>query len=127
MLLVVAKRRRQSNASPTQRSIEKQWQNITVTRTELIAALHARFRTLTAQDIDASAKLILSELSTTLAAGGRIEIRGFGSFDLKYRKPRIARNPTSGEKVSVPGKYVPHFNAGKELRERVDSVWKRRF
>ena len=52
--------------------------------------------------------------------GDRIEIRGFGSFALNYRPPRIGRNPKSGEKVSVPAKWVPHFKAGKELRERVD-------
>lgn len=52
--------------------------------------------------------------------GDRIEIRGFGSFALNYRPPRTGRNPKSGEKVSVPSKWVPHFKAGKELRERVD-------
>ena len=62
----------------------------------------------------------LKSESSTLAQGGRIEIRGFGSFALNYRPPRVGRNPKSGEKVSVPAKYVPHFKAGKELRERVD-------
>ena len=52
--------------------------------------------------------------------GDRIEIRCFGSFALNYRPPRTGRNPKSGEKVSVPAKWVPHFKAGKELRERVD-------
>ena len=56
----------------------------------------------------------------SLAQGQRIEIRGFGSFGLNYRPPRTGRNPKSGEKVQVPAKYVPHFKAGKELRERVD-------
>jgi integration host factor subunit beta len=55
-----------------------------------------------------------------LATNDRIEIRGFGSFALNYRPPRVGRNPKSGEKVQVPAKYVPHFKAGKELRERVD-------
>jgi integration host factor subunit beta len=59
-------------------------------------------------------------MSATLAKGGRIEIRGFGSFALNYRPPRLGRNPKSGDKVQVPAKYVPHFKAGKELRERVD-------
>ncbi|HQX85244.1 MAG TPA: HU family DNA-binding protein, partial [Aestuariivirga sp.] len=54
--------------------------------------------------------------------GDRIEIRGFGSFALNYRPPRVGRNPKSGEKVQVPEKYVPHFKAGKELRERVDMM-----
>lgn len=59
-------------------------------------------------------------MSEALVRGDRIEIRGFGSFALNYRPPRTGRNPKSGEKVSVPSKWVPHFKAGKELRERVD-------
>jgi len=57
----------------------------------------------------------------TLATGDRIEIRGFGSFSLHYREPRIGRNPKSGEKVELEGKYVPHFKPGKELRDRVNA------
>jgi integration host factor subunit beta len=64
--------------------------------------------------------VILDAIAHQLVSENRIEIRGFGSFDLVYRKPRLGRNPKSGEKVSVPGKYRPHFKAGKELRERVD-------
>ena len=59
-------------------------------------------------------------MSANLSRGGRIEIRGFGSIALNYRPPRLGRNPKSGDKVQVPAKYVPHFKAGKELRERVD-------
>ena len=55
-----------------------------------------------------------------LARGERIEIRGFGSFSLHYRAPRIGRNPKTGEQVALAGKYVPHFKPGKELRERVN-------
>lgn len=65
-------------------------------------------------------KVILDALSNALSKGGRIEIRGFGSFALNYRPPRTGRNPKMGSKVSVPAKYMPHFKAGKELRERVD-------
>jgi integration host factor subunit beta len=64
--------------------------------------------------------MILDALTSALVKGDRIEIRGFGSFALNYRPPRIGRNPKSGDKVQVPEKYVPHFKAGKELRERVD-------
>ena len=60
-------------------------------------------------------------MGQALLSGNRIEIRGFGSFGLNYRPPRVGRNPKSGEKVQVPDKYVPHFKAGKELRERVDA------
>ena len=61
-------------------------------------------------------------MAQSLAEGQRIEIRGFGSFSLSRRPPRIGRNPKSGEKVLVPEKRVPHFKAGKELRERVDTA-----
>ncbi len=50
----------------------------------------------------------------------RIEIRGFGSFSLHYRPPRMGRNPKTGDSVALPGKHVPHFKPGKELRERVN-------
>jgi integration host factor subunit beta len=56
-----------------------------------------------------------------LVKGQRIEIRGFGSFQINYRPPRTGRNPKSGEKVPVPEKFVPHFKPGRELRKRVDS------
>ena len=67
-------------------------------------------------------KMILDAMTQSLLGGHRIEIRGFGSFGLNYRPPRTGRNPKSGEKVHVPEKYVPHFKAGKELRERVDGL-----
>jgi integration host factor subunit beta len=66
---------------------------------------------------------VLDAMTQALASGQRIEIRGFGSFSLSERLPRIGRNPKSGEKVMVPGKRVPHFKPGKELRERVDSAF----
>jgi integration host factor subunit beta len=59
-------------------------------------------------------------MSTALASGERIEIRGFGSFSLHYRPPRIGRNPKTGDSVALAGKYVPHFKPGKELRDRVN-------
>jgi integration host factor subunit beta len=92
----------------------------TMTKSELIARLAERNQRLVARDADEAVKTILDAMSAALAAGNRIEIRGFGSFALNYRPPRIGRNPKSGEKVPVPAKYVPHFKAGKELRERVD-------
>ena len=58
-------------------------------------------------------------MSVALAMGDRIEVRGFGSFSLHYRPPRVGRNPKTGSTVHVPDKYVPHFKPGKELRERV--------
>jgi integration host factor subunit beta len=91
-----------------------------MTKSELIARLAERFPQLVAKDADFAVKMILDAMSEALVRGDRIEIRGFGSFALNYRPPRTGRNPKSGEKVSVPAKCVPHFKAGKELRERVD-------
>lgn len=91
-----------------------------MTKSELIARLAARFPQLVAKDADFAVKMMLDAMSEALAKGDRIEIRGFGSFALNYRPPRVGRNPKSGDKVSVPEKWVPHFKAGKELRERVD-------
>ena len=65
-------------------------------------------------------KTLIELMSETLASGERIEIRGFGSFSLHYRAPRMGRNPKTGESVALPGKHVPHFKPGKALRERVD-------
>ena len=91
-----------------------------MTKSELIARLAERFPQLVAKDADFAVKMILDALTAALVRGDRIEIRGFGSFALNYRPPRIGRNPKSGDKVQVPAKYVPHFKSGKELRERVD-------
>ena len=93
-----------------------------MTKSDLIARLAERFPQLVAKDADFAVKMILDALSEALVKGDRIEIRGFGSFSLNYRPPRVGRNPKSGDKVSVPEKWVPHFKAGKELRERVDSA-----
>lgn len=91
-----------------------------MTRSDLIVKLAERYSQLLAKDTELAVKVILDSMSATLTTGGRIEIRGFGSFALNYRPPRLGRNPKSGDKVQVPAKYVPHFKAGKELRERVD-------
>jgi integration host factor subunit beta len=91
-----------------------------MTKSELIAKLAMHFPQLVASDAELAVKMILDAMAKSLSQGQRIEIRGFGSFGLNYRPPRTGRNPKSGEKVQVPAKYVPHFKAGKELRERVD-------
>ena len=91
-----------------------------MTRSDLITALASRFTHLTATDAEIAVKVILDAIGDSLAKGGRIEIRGFGSFSLNYRPPRTGRNPKSGEPVSVPAKHVPHFKAGQEMRERVE-------
>ena len=77
-------------------------------------------RHLPAKDVELAVKQILDVMSDSLANGQRIEIRGFGSFSLHYRPPRMGRNPKTGESVALSGKHVPHFKPGKDLRERVN-------
>ena len=91
-----------------------------MTRSELIASLADKNRHITQSDVELIVKAILDEMARHLSRGDRIEIRGFGSFELNQRPPRIGRNPKTGEAVLVPEKRAPHFKAGKELRERVD-------
>jgi integration host factor subunit beta len=75
-----------------------------------------------ARDTELAVRLILDAIGDALAEGSRVEVRGFGSFALSFRPPRLGRNPKSGDQVVVPAKHVPHFKAGKELRERVDQI-----
>ncbi|MBO3702833.1 MAG: integration host factor subunit beta [Candidatus Accumulibacter sp.] len=89
-------------------------------RFELNVQCAEHFPQLTTKDAELAVKGILEGMSEALAKGNRIEIRGFGSFSLNYRPPRNGRNPRTGETVPVPAKRVPHFTAGKELRERVE-------
>jgi len=90
-----------------------------MTRSELIQQLATQFPQLTLKDVELTVRTMLDEMARTLSKGNRIEIRGFGSFGINHRPPRKGRNPKSGETVMVPAKYVPHFKAGKDMRERV--------
>jgi integration host factor subunit beta len=92
-----------------------------MTRSDLVARLAERFAQLTQRDTEFAVKTILDAMSDALARGHRIEIRGFGSFSINRRPPRIGRNPRSGEQVVIPEKLVPHFKPGKALREAVDA------
>ncbi|MCK3657010.1 integration host factor subunit beta [Pasteurellaceae bacterium Macca] len=91
-----------------------------MTKSELIENLVVKYPSLQIKSIDDSVKEILEQMMRTLEKGERIEVRGFGSFSLHYRQSRVARNPKTGESVKLNAKYVPHFKAGKELKERVD-------
>lgn len=93
-----------------------------MTKSELIELLNQRQRHLKAEDVEFGVRTLLDMMSASLASGGRIEVRGFGSFSLHFRPPRTGRNPKTGEAVALPAKYVPHFKPGKELRERVNDV-----
>ena len=92
-----------------------------MTKTELIDRIAGKQAQLSSKDVELAVKSILEHMSQILSEGGRIEIRGFGSFSLHYRVPRIGRNPKTGSPVALSGKYVPHFKPGKELRDRVNS------
>ena len=91
-----------------------------MTKSELIERIAAEQTQLSTKDVELAVKMILDHMAETLAEGERIEIRGFGSFSLHYREARLGRNPKTGEKVELEGKYVPHFKPGKERRERVN-------
>ncbi|MFT3806141.1 integration host factor subunit beta [Arenimonas sp.] len=91
-----------------------------MTKSELIEVLSRRQAHLKADDVDMAVKTLLEMMSNALSGGDRIEIRGFGSFSLHFRPPRLGRNPKTGDSVALPGKYVPHFKPGKELRDRVN-------
>jgi len=91
-----------------------------MTKSELIEKLGDKLSHLSAKDVEKAIKEILELMAQSLAKGERIEIRGFGSFSLHFRAPRVGRNPKTGESVELGGKYVPHFKPGKELRERVN-------
>ena len=89
-----------------------------MTKSELIERFAKRYPHLVAKDAEVIVQTILDAMCNSLKVGNRVEVRGFGVFHLRYRLPRDGRNPKSGEVVKVPAKYVPHFKAGKELRER---------
>lgn len=92
-----------------------------MTKSELIERLSEKLDQLPAKDIELAVKTVIEQMSQSLSNGGRIEIRGFGSFSLHFRPPRVGRNPKTGESVALAEKYVPHFKPGKELRERVNN------
>ncbi|MDH3647874.1 MAG: integration host factor subunit beta [Gammaproteobacteria bacterium] len=91
-----------------------------MTKSELIESIARKQKHLPGKDVELAVKHLLELMSEALAEGKRIEIRGFGSFSLHYRPPRLGRNPKTGEAVALSGKYVPHFKPGKDLRERVN-------
>ena len=91
-----------------------------MTKSELIEAIAAKQTQLSLKYVELAVKSVIEQMSNALTASERIEIRGFGSFSLHYREPRQGRNTKTGDAVQLPGKFVPHFKPGKELRERVN-------
>lgn len=92
----------------------------TLTRSDLVEELAARFAQLSQRDAELAVKTLLDAMGDALVRGQRIEVRGFGSFTVTRRPPRLGRNPRTGAAVQIPEKRVPHFKPGKALREAVD-------
>jgi len=92
---------------------------MSINKKDLIEIIAKEQDQLPYRDIELSIKTIIKSMVKSLRKGERIEIRGFGSFSLRYRKPRVGRNPKSGQSVSIEERYVPHFKPGKNLKERV--------
>ena len=93
-----------------------------MTKSEITKSLARRQTQIVFEDVEVAVKIILEHMVNTLSYGERIEIRGFGSFDVHYRPSRIGHNPKSGKAVSIPAKFIPHFKAGKGLREGVNKI-----
>jgi len=91
-----------------------------MTKRELIEKLSERVKGLSLKDAEIIVNTVFDSMTEALAAGDRIEIRGFGSFQVKHRRPREGRNPRTGTKVHVDSKKVPFFKVGKEMKERTD-------
>ena len=96
-----------------------------MTKSEMIERIYeaqsgAKDSSLTSKDIEQAVKIVIEQMTSSLASGKRVEIRGFGSFSLRYRAPRLGRNPKTGESVGLSSKYVPHFKPGKILRDKVN-------
>ena len=91
-----------------------------MTRSALIERMARKHPGLAERDVELAVKMMLEQMTACLAGGGRIEIRGFGSFTLRFRPARIGRNPATGTAVALPARYAPHFKPGKKLRERLN-------
>jgi integration host factor subunit beta len=92
-----------------------------MTKSALIEKVSEKVGSLTRKQTEIVVETVFDSIKESLIKGEKIEIRGFGNFKLKNRRPRQARNPKTGDKVDVPGKKVLHFKAGKALREAMNS------
>jgi len=92
-----------------------------MTKSELVERVAGKVKHFSKKDVEVICDIIFNSMTESLQAGDKVEIRGFGSFKVKERKPRQGRNPKTGDTIDIPFKKVPFFKAGKELRERVDS------
>ena len=94
-----------------------------MTKSDLIQILSERYGQISARDMEQAVKAIVDHMAGTLSTGNRIGIRGFGSFSIRYRPPRLGRNPKTGTRVELGSRYVPHFKPGKGLRDRVNDAF----
>jgi integration host factor subunit beta len=94
-----------------------------VIKSELVRALNEKLPELQVKDVELALNCILGQLASAIVQGERVEIRGFGSFNLHHRPPRIARNPKTGEAINLPAKVALHFKPGKEMRDRVNATY----
>lgn len=90
-------------------------------RSELLQALARENPGLRADEVEKVVDTFFDEIEQRLAQGGRVELRGFGAFSTRQRDPRQGRNPRTGASVAVPGKKVPYFKPGKEMRARLNA------
>lgn len=93
-----------------------------INKKQLVDLISSKQDQLSHRDVELSVKTIFNTMSDSLRDGNRIEIRGFGSFALRFRKSRTGRNPKSGESVKIQNRYVPHFKPGKDFKESVKNV-----
>ena len=92
-----------------------------INKKELIEKISKSQDQLPHRDIELAVKTVINCMTQALSTGERIEIRGFGSFSLRYRRPRVGRNPKSGMSVTINERYVPHFKPGKNLKNKVNT------
>ncbi|MBY0271917.1 MAG: integration host factor subunit beta [Alphaproteobacteria bacterium] len=93
-----------------------------MTKSELVYQLNQTFPDMSLRQVEKAIDGIFGEIVTALGKGYRVELRGFGAFSVRYRDRRMGRNPRTGEKVKVEGKFVPFFKAGKDLRDRMNTL-----
>ena len=93
-----------------------------ITKSDLIEKISTKIPQLSSKDVELSVKTLIDKVIDSLAKGDRTEVRGFGSFSVHYRKPRIGRNPKTGDSVSLPGKNAAHFKPGKVLRNKINNL-----
>ncbi|MDO8462233.1 MAG: integration host factor subunit beta [Deltaproteobacteria bacterium] len=90
-------------------------------KSDLVVSLDKKMSHLSHRDVDTIVDTIFNRMTEALVKGDRIEIRGFGTFEIRVREPRLGRNPKSGAKVSIDTRKVPFFKTGKELKERINN------